>query len=166
MLPTTPMSAIVACPRPSLARGKLLLAFAVLSVATGSCSSGHGAAPTASDETAAATSSAVQPLNTPTSDQAAVLAVVRSQALFNAQKDWPGLYTTYSPAQQAACPYDKFVQKISGIRAARPDFDIAKVSFDRFRVRSDGDHAKVSYGELYEGQVVCTVDTANPDHYV
>jgi len=33
-------------------------------------------------------------------------------------------------------------------------------------VRIDGDQARVSYVELYDGQVVGTVGTSNPDLYV
>ena len=151
---------------PTLLKGSAIaLALGAVLLALTACSGGRESGiPTEPQSPPTAESTFVG--NTPTPDESELLAVLRRQIQLVADRDWVNLYASYSSAQQAACPYDSFLNKVAIARDARPDFNASKVTFDRVRVRIDGDHASLSYVELYEGQPVGTVGTSNPDVYV
>ena len=130
------------------------------------CSSGGGESSSPTEPQSPPTVESTFVGNTPTPDQSELIGVLRTQTQLAANRDWVGLYATYSPAQQAACSYDSFLTKVAIARDARPDFNASKVTFDRVRVRIDGDHASVSYVQLYDGQPIGTIGTSDPDVYI
>jgi hypothetical protein len=153
-------------------RSRTLLAGAAIALAScamlafTACSSGGGEPSKTSEPPSPPTVESPFVGNTATPDQSELLAVLRTQTQLAANRDWPGLYATYSPGQQAACSYDRFLAKVVPARDAVPDFNASKVTFDRVRVRIDGDHAAVSYVQLYDGQPVGTIGTSEPDVYI
>ncbi len=144
----------------------MLAAIAGMMTLLTACGGGGAAATPTGGATDQPTVAATLPASTPTAEQLAVFTLVQRQTQLAADRDWMGLYATYSPGQQAVCTYDAFLAKVAVARDQQPTFDASKVRFERVRVRIDGDTASVSYVELYDGQPVGTIGTSNPDVYV
>ena len=88
------------------------------------------------------------------------------QPRFIAAKNWRGLYDTFSPKEQAACPYDKFLVAINSSAQSSPDFDISRFSVEQLKVRVTGDQGFATYVGKFDGRVVDTASDSDPDIFV
>jgi hypothetical protein len=78
------------------------------------------------------------------------------------KKDWSALYEMYSPAFQAACPYDEWLPLTS---AFTNGVDLGQLKYDDVHVSISGDVAALTYRRTYRGKQSSVVTEDSPDIY-
>ncbi len=116
---------------------RLALALAAAAVLAGSALAGG-------------TSTIAQPLPAAT--------LLAENAAFN-QAKWAALYSAYTPAYKAKCPYAKFVK---GYRAVRAHFS-GPLSTRMKSTKVSGNKAWLTYSLVYKGKVVATTPAGHAD---
>jgi hypothetical protein len=95
------------------------------------------------------------------SDEEKVRALFDRQNQLYEDREWEGLYETFSPGLQARCSYSDLVAFQESLE------DVSDVTFEDVRVTVRGDTAEMTYGVLDpDGQEIGQVTSSTPDLFV